>query len=140
MLSVPFILWVLVLLFLLVAAAAIGVAYLSALKRRARFNSATPAQARIVKLGRSHNTGTFGGNDVDMTLEVIPPGAAPYQVALTWSVEPLAVSKLKQGDLLSVRIDATDPKRIYSGEKWAWAWEQIPPRYGNRVVFWYLVK
>ncbi len=120
--------------------ATLGSAYLDALRRVDHFNRAVPAQARILRAGRSYDSGTFGGWDVDLTLEVVPPSAAPYRVKTTWSVEPLALPRLKEGETLAVRIDAGDPQKIYSGEKWAWAWSQIPPRYGNRPVFLYRVK
>ncbi len=117
-----------------------GSAYLDAVRRQNKFHHAIPAQARILHVGRSYDSGTFGGYDVGLTLEVIPPNGAPYQVKTTWSVEPLAVPNLKEGEMLAVRIDAKDTHKIYSGEKWAWAWSQIPPKYGNRPVFWYVIK
>ncbi len=123
-----------------VVAITFGSAYLDAVRRQDRFRHAVPAQARILHVGHSYDSGTFGGTDVDLTLEVIPPSAGPYQVKTTWSVEPLAVSKLKEGEILAVRIDTQTPHKIYSGEKWAWAWSQIPPRYGNRPIFLYRVK
>ncbi len=112
-------------------------AYLSARKRRARFANAVPAQARVIKVGKSYDSGTYGGYDVDLVLEIIPPAGAPYQLSTTWSVEPLAMPKLKEGQTLSIKIDVGDPKKIYSAEEWAWALDQAPMRYGNQAVIFY---
>ncbi len=115
-------------------------AYLSGLKRRDDFRRATPATARILKVGKSYDSGTYGGYDVDLVLEVLPANAAPYELKTTWSVEPLAVSKLKQGDSLAIRISSKDPQKIYSAVDWAWSFYQTPARYGNKVVIGYIRK
>ncbi len=117
-----------------------GAAYMSSRRQLHDFSRALPASARIVKVGRSYDSGTYGGFDVDLTLEVMPPGAAPYQVKTTWSVEPLALSKLKEGETLAVRISPRDRHKIYSTVDWAWSLGQTPTRFGNKPVIGYWQK
>jgi len=99
---------------------------------------AVPATGRITEVGRSYNSGTWGGQDIDFSMEVIPPQAAPYSVKVTWSIEPLSLTKIKAGNEIAIRIDRRDAKKIYSAEQWAWSWSQIPLRYGGKIVIGYL--
>lgn len=113
--------------------------YLTKVGFRNRYARAVPASARIIKLGHSIGNGTYGGRIVNITLEVIPTGAAPYEVKSIWCVEPLALQKVKAGDSLAIRIDAKDPKEIYSAEPWAWnLGKQLPLRFGNRIPIFYV--
>jgi len=103
--------------------------YRDARKERGRIAQAIPATARITRVGNSDTTN--GGMDVDLTFEVTPPDGAPYTVKTTWSVEPLSVSKIQPGSTVAIKIDAKDPKKIYSAEKWAWALGQMRPDAGS---------
>jgi hypothetical protein len=107
--------------------------YRTAHKERDGFASATPASARLVKIGRSYgsgstfrNSGNYGDVIVQLTFEVAPPSGPPYELTTEWSVEPASVSKLQEGQTFKIRIDAGNPKKIYSGETWAQAIGQEP--------------
>lgn len=127
-------------LILLLSFIVLLMAYLDAFRRRDRFRKATPASAKIVKIGRPYGNGTFGSEILNITLDVIPTDAAPYRVKNVWCFEPVALAKVKEGDALSVRINAKDLNVIFSAETFAWNVSQIPPRYGDRVVVAYLRK
>ena len=86
--------------------------------------SAIPASAKVLRVGDSDFSS--GGIDVELTFEVTPPNGVPYQVTNNWSVEPLSISKVQPGSVLAVKIDAKNPKIIYSAEDWAWGNGQMP--------------
>ena len=111
---------------LFVLAAGIGFygMYRTTKKGRSKVASAIPATAKVIQVGDSDISS--GGIDVELTLEVTPPNGAPYQVINNWSVEPLSISKVQAGSILAVKIDAKNPKIIYSAENWAWGNGQMP--------------
>ena len=90
--------------------------YRTAQSNRERRKKAAKATARIVKVGHSSNT-RYGKISVFLTIEVEPPAGSPYEVATEWWVNPADASKLEVGRTLAVKIDARDPKVIYSAEK-----------------------
>lgn len=115
--------------------------YLGKVGKKNNYVRAVPASAKIIKVGRSMGNGTYGGLIVNITLEVIPTDAAPYQVKNVWCLEPLALAKVKAGDSVAIRIDPKHPKEVYSAELWAWnLGKQIPLRFGDRIPFFYITK
>jgi hypothetical protein len=122
---------------LLIALLVFASAYVDAVLRRDRFRKAIPARAKIVHIGRPFGNGTFGSEILNITLDVIPPDAAPYQVKNVWCFEPIALAKAKDGDEIAVRIHAKNREEIFSAEKWAWNVSQIPTRYGDKLVIAY---
>lgn len=90
--------------------------YRTAQANRDRRKRAVKATARIVKVGHSSNT-SYGKISVFLTLEVSPPAGAPYELATEWWVDPAQSSKLEEGRTIAVRIDAKNPKLVYSAEK-----------------------
>jgi len=93
--------------------------YLSAQKAREGYAHATPATAKILKVGRSNSAEEYDTVDVHLTFEVFPPSGDSYQVKNTWSIDPAHVSNFQEGTTVAVRISREDPKKIYSDEKWA---------------------
>lgn len=113
--------------------------YLGKVRNKNDYVRAVPASAKVIKISRSIGRGTYGGLIVNITLEVIPTDAAPYQVKNTWCFEPLGLPKVKAGDTIAIRIAPKHPREVYSGEPWAWnLGKQLPPRFGNRVPFFYI--
>jgi hypothetical protein len=53
------------------------------------------------------------------TLEVTPPGGETYRASTRWLVELSALGAIQQGNELSVKIDADDPRIIYPNASWA---------------------
>ncbi len=101
--------------------------YLDARKTRENIAKGIPATATVLHVGSSD--ASSDGIDVNLTLEVMPPGGAPYKLHTTWSVEPVSVSKIQPGCTVAIKIDAHDPKKVYSAEDWAWAMGQMPPSF-----------
>ncbi len=125
--------------FILLAIVLVFLDYLSKVSMKNNYARAVPASAKIVKISRSNGNGTYGGLIVNITLDVIPTDAAPYLVKNVWCLEPLALSKVKAGDGIAIRIDPKHSKEIFSAEIWAWnLGKQIPLRFGNRIPFWYM--
>ncbi|MBI4732019.1 MAG: hypothetical protein HY781_07830 [Chloroflexi bacterium] len=89
----------------------------------ARQANAVWASATIV----SARGGIIGGGEggvsqwarYELSLEVTPPGGAPYHARTTWLVEVAQMSMLQQGQQLSVKIDQQDPKTVYPNASWA---------------------
>ena len=98
--------------------------YRTAKKDRHKIASALPATAKVISVGDSDFSS--GGIDVELTLEVLPPGGVPYQVTNNWSIEPLSISKIQAGSLLPVKIDAKNPKILYPDVDWAWGNGKMP--------------
>ena len=99
--------------------------YRNAKKERDAIAQAIPATAKVIHIG--HSESSAGGVDVNLTFEVMPPNGSPYRVKTIWSVEPLSVSKIQEGCIVALKIDAKDPQKLYSAENWAWALGQMPP-------------
>lgn len=55
----------------------------------------------------------------EISLEVTPPGGAPYHTRVTWLVDVAQMSMLQQGAQVSVKIDQQDPKIVYPNASWA---------------------
>ena len=102
---------------LLLVAAFYGM-YRTAENDRKRRKQAIKATARIVKIGHSRNSQNRGDVTVYLTLEVIPPNGAPYEVDTHWWVNAASVPKVEVGRTVAVKIDAKDTKVIYSAERW----------------------
>ncbi len=100
--------------------------YRTAKKGRDQFAKALPAKARIIKIGHSSSSATYGDVLVHLTFEVMPPSGSPYELATECSIEPASVSKLEEGKVLNIKIDPKNPKVIFSSESWARALGQEP--------------
>lgn len=89
----------------------------------ARQASAVWAGATIVNVRGGIIGGGEGGVSswarYELSLEVTPPGGAPYLTRTFWLVEVAQMSMLQQGAQVSVKIDQQDPKIIYPNASWA---------------------
>lgn len=83
------------------------------------FARAIPATAKVLHLHDSLNADGYDTVDVTVTFEVVPPMGKPYPVKTIWSVDPASVSKIQEGNAVSIRIDPDDHRKIYSAEPWA---------------------
>ncbi len=97
-------------------------AHLHAKDSVARQASAVWASAAVI----SARGGTIGSESgvsnwarYELSLEVTPPGGAPYYTRTTWLVEIARMSMLQPGQQLSVKIDQQDPNLIYPNADWA---------------------
>ncbi len=84
-----------------------------------RQQSATRGTALVV-----HSNGGMAGEYastafVTLTLEVTPPSKATYRATTKWQVEITAMSSIREGETIPVKIDTTDPKIIYPNATWA---------------------
>ncbi len=88
-----------------------------------RQQSAVWAGATVV----SARGGIVTGSDVgvsqwaryDLSLQVTPPGGAPYLAHTAWLVQVAQVSLVEPGRQLSVKIDQQDLQIIYPNGDWA---------------------
>lgn len=86
---------------------------------RAPYDRAVPGVARVLKIGKTTESRSYGAMVMDLLLQVHRPGVEPYELSTMWSVEPGAVAKVQVGQTFAVKIDPLDRTRIFSGEKWA---------------------
>ena len=92
--------------------------YQTAQGDRQRRKRAIKATARIVKIGHSRTSETDEDLMVYLTLEVTPPDGKPFEVDTMWWVQPAAAANVEVGRTVAVKIDAKNPKLIYSAERW----------------------
>jgi hypothetical protein len=100
-------------------------------KIEARMEAATPAQAKVVAVGRSHNQKNQGTVIIHLRLEVRPPQGEPYEVRTVWEVEPAVIAKVQEGQQVAVKIDQEDSNIIFPRVPWAqysWLYSQAQNR------------
>ncbi len=95
--------------------------YLGQQARRERepFDRAVPGVARILWVGNTGPSRSFGAIIMDLLIEVRRSGVEPYELSTMWSVDPGAVSKMKVGETFAIKVDPLDRTRVFSGEPWA---------------------
>ena len=106
-------------------------------KMEARIEGATPAQAKVVAVGRSHTQRNQGNVVVHLRLEVRPPQGEPYQVRTVWEVDPASIPKVQEGQQVAVRIDQEDDNIIFPRVPWAqysWTYSQAETRKEGEAV------
>ena len=106
------------------AATAIGWIGLSYLRDRARkdrepYDRAVPGVARVLKIGKTTPSRSYGAIIMDLLIQVHRNGVEPYELSTMWSVDPGAVPKMQVGQTFAIKVDPLDRKRVYSGETWA---------------------
>lgn len=84
-----------------------------------RQQSAAGATALVI-----HSNGGMAGDHapsarITLTLEVTPPGKKTYRATTNWQVEITALSFIREGETIPVKIDTVDPKIIYPNATWA---------------------
>lgn len=100
-------------------------------KIEARIEGATPAQAKVVAVGRSHTQKNSGTVVVHLRMEVYPPQGDAYQVRVVWEVDPASILKVQEGQRVAVKIDQEDNKIIFPRVPWAqynWTYSQAELR------------
>ncbi len=93
--------------------------YKNAKKGREGFAQAVPATAKVLKVGQSSASQSYGGIGVELTLEVMPTDGRPYRADVNWSVEPARLEEVQKGCSVASKIDPHNRKTIYSAEPWA---------------------
>lgn len=86
---------------------------------REAFERAIPGVARVLKVGNSTPSRSYGAYVMDLLIQVHRPGLAPYELSTMWSVQPGSVPKMQPGQTFAIKIDPQNPNKIYSGESWA---------------------
>lgn len=107
-----------------VAATAIVLFGMKALADRARrdqeaFARSVPGVARVLRIGNSTPSRSYGAMVIDLLIQVHRSGVEPYELSTMWSVEPASVGKVQPGQTFAIRVDPLDRNRIYSAETWA---------------------
>jgi hypothetical protein len=80
--------------------------------------NAKPAKAKII----SASQGLQGGEIRKMiffTFEINNGYSEPYNASAGWFVDTLHLSKIEEGKVIDVRVDRSDPKKIYPAAGWA---------------------
>ena len=111
-------------LYYFLAAAALSMVGMMILRDHAQrdreaYARAVPGTARVLKIGNTTPSRSYGTILMDLRLQVRRNGVEPYELSMIWSVQPGAVSKVQVGEMLTVKVDPLDPKKVYSGEPWA---------------------
>ena len=86
----------------------------------ARMAQARPgATAKVIELGSSYTSRTYGDVSVAMRLEVMPAFGPSYETISVWQVQPVHVTEVQVGKTLPVKVDTQNPKIIYPDVPWA---------------------
>jgi hypothetical protein len=93
--------------------------YRNTQKDKAAVDQGLPATAKVLKVGQSETSRNYGTVTVNLALEVTPPSGVPYTLKQVWDVDPASIANIQEGRVLAIKVDARDPKRIYSTEPWA---------------------
>lgn len=90
-----------------------------AASERAAFERSIPGTARVLKVGSSMPSRSYGAIVMDLLIEVQRSGVPPYTLSTMWSVRPGWVDKMRPGYTFAIKVDPLDAQRLYSGEEWA---------------------
>lgn len=80
--------------------------------------NAKPAKAKIVSVSQ----GLQGGEIRKMiffTFEINNGYSEPYTASAGWFVDTLQLSRIQEGEIIDVRVDRSNPKKIYPAQNWA---------------------
>jgi hypothetical protein len=86
-------------------------------ENKARQARAKPANAKII----SAKQGVTGGDIkriVYLELDILD-SIKPYRASAAWFVDTLHFSKIQEGNVISVKVDADNPMKIYPADSWA---------------------
>ena len=87
-------------------------------ENKRRQAEAKPAKGKIL----SASLGVQGGDIkkmVFLTFEINDGYSAPYTASAGWFVDALNLHKMQEGNVIDVKVDKDDPKKIYPAETWA---------------------
>ncbi len=87
-------------------------------ENKRRQAEAKPAKAKLL----SASLGVQGGEIKKMvfiSFEINDGYSAPYTASAGWFVESLNLHKMQEGNVIDVKVDKDDPKKIYPAETWA---------------------
>jgi len=87
-------------------------------ENKRRQAEAKPGKAKII----SAKQGVQGGDISAMiffSFEVNDGFTQPYISSAGWFVDRLHLNKVQEGNLIDIKIDLNDPKKIYPAETWA---------------------
>ncbi len=103
------------------AAMWIGLTVLHNRARRDRepFDRAVPGVARVLKIGKTTESRSYGAMVMDLLLQIHRPGIEPYELSTIWSVQASAVANVQVGQTFAIKVDPQDRTKVFSGEKWA---------------------
>ncbi len=106
------------------AAMAVGLVGMKILRDQAQrdrdaYARSVPGTARVLKIGKTTPSKSYGATLMDLLVEVRRNGVEPYELSMIWSVQPGSVSKMQVGETLAVKVDPLDRNKIYSEEQWA---------------------
>jgi hypothetical protein len=84
--------------------------------------NAIQASATVISKNETIVPNAGGLAKVNLQMEVILPGKAPYQVSTSWLVEIDSLDKVLPGQIVPVKVDPKKPIRIFPNVPWATAW------------------
>lgn len=105
-------------------------------KLAARLAQATPAEAKVIQVGRSLDQKNQGTVNIRLRLEVNAPDRTPYQTTVTWDVQTASIPKVQEGKQVPVKIDVENPKIVYPRVGWAefnWVYSDTENRRKKRA-------
>lgn len=105
-------------------------------KLHVRIAQATPAEAKVIQVGRSLDQKNQGTVNIRLRLEVTAPDRPPYQTTVTWDVQTASVPKVQEGKQVPVKIDLENSALVYPRVGWAefnWVYSNTENRRKKRA-------
>jgi hypothetical protein len=95
----------------------------SRLSKWAKQNKIDQANAKHAKAKIISSSQGLQGGDISrlifLTFEVNNGYSEPYTASSGWFVDTLHFGKIQEGNIIDVKVDRNDPKKIYPSESWA---------------------
>lgn len=105
---------------LVIVAVLIWLAFRSAGKmvdaQAARYAAAQPGMATITEIHR-RGISQDSRHVVNLAMRVTPAVGAPYDANVSWWLDVVLIPQAQPGMEIPVRVDATDPNRVYPEHK-----------------------
>lgn len=80
--------------------------------------NAKPAKAKIISASQGVQSGDIS-KMIFLTFEINNGYNEPYTAGAGWFVDSLHLNKIQEGNVINVKVDSNDPKKIYPSESWA---------------------
>jgi hypothetical protein len=88
-----------------------------------RFANAQDAQARVLSIDTTMVLRDVRGKlKLSLTLEIHILNDHLYTTITTWEIDLTAIAHIQPGQIISVKVDATEKTKIYPNVPWATYW------------------
>jgi hypothetical protein len=84
-----------------------------------RLAAAKPANARIMRVGKSYTYKDDPHVCVFLELQVHPHWGRSFETGSAWKIEPARIKELQAGQTYRVKVDAAHPETVFPDVPWA---------------------